>query len=75
MPPALLDEPWLAGRKIVMLEPRRLAARNCASFIAQKLGEPVGATEAASGTGKIAAANTSFMGTADDYDMAQIRVL
>ncbi len=44
VPPALLDEPWLAGRKIVMLEPRRLAARNCASFIAQKLGEPVGAT-------------------------------
>ena len=30
IPPALLDEPWLAGRKIVMLEPRRLAARSCA---------------------------------------------
>ena len=38
-------------------------------------GEPVGATEAASGTGKIAAANTIFMGTRDDYDLAQIRVL
>ena len=38
-------------------------------------GEPVGATEAASGTGKLAAANTIFMGTRDDYDLAQIRVL
>ena len=38
-------------------------------------GEPVGATEAASGTGKLAAANTIFMGAADDYDLAQIRVL
>ena len=44
VPPALLDEPWLAGKKIVMLEPRRLAARTCAQFIASKLGEPVGAT-------------------------------
>ncbi len=42
VPPALLDEPWLAGKKIVMLEPRRLAARNCATFIARKLGEAVG---------------------------------
>ena len=42
VPPALLDEPWLKGKKIVMLEPRRLAARNCASFVAKKLGEPVG---------------------------------
>jgi ATP-dependent helicase HrpB len=44
VPPALLDEPWLAGRKIVMLEPRRLAARGCASFIAAKRGERVGET-------------------------------
>ena len=44
VPPALLDEPWLKGRKIVMLEPRRLAARNCASFIAKKRGEAVGGT-------------------------------
>ena len=44
VPPALLDEPWLAGKKIVMLEPRRIAARNCASFISRKLGEPVGGT-------------------------------
>lgn len=38
-------------------------------------GEPVGATEAASGTGLVAANNTIFMGGADDYDLAQIRVL
>ena len=44
VPPALLDEPWLKGKKIVMLEPRRLAARNCATYIAKKLGEPVGGT-------------------------------
>ena len=44
VPPALLDAPWLKGRKIVMLEPRRIAARNCASFIAKKMGEPVGGT-------------------------------
>ena len=44
VPPALLGEPWLEGRKIVMLEPRRIAARNCAAFISHKLGEPVGGT-------------------------------
>ena len=44
VPPALLDEPWLAGKKIVMLEPRRLAARTCAQFIARKRGESVGET-------------------------------
>ena len=44
VPPALLDEPWLAGKKIVVLEPRRLAARNCATYIARQLGEAVGGT-------------------------------
>ena len=44
VPPALLDAPWLKGKKIVMLEPRRIAARNCASFIAKKRGEAVGET-------------------------------
>ena len=44
VPPALLDAPWLKGRKIVMLEPRRLAARNCAAYIAKKRGEAVGET-------------------------------
>ena len=44
VPPALIDEPWLAGKKIVMLEPRRIAARNCAAYISRKFGEPVGET-------------------------------
>jgi ATP-dependent helicase HrpB len=44
VPLALLDAPWLAGRKIVMLEPRRIAARAAAQFMAQQLGEPVGQT-------------------------------
>ncbi len=44
VPPALLNESWLAGKKIIMLEPRRIAARSCARFIAQKLGEAVGDT-------------------------------
>ncbi len=30
VPPALLDAPWLAGRRIVLLEPRRVAARAAA---------------------------------------------
>lgn len=44
VPPALLNAPFLNGKKILMLEPRRLAARACASFIASKLGEAVGET-------------------------------
>jgi ATP-dependent helicase HrpB len=44
VPLALLDEPWLEGRQIVMLEPRRLAARNAASRMASLLGEKVGET-------------------------------
>ncbi|RCS29337.1 ATP-dependent helicase HrpB [Rhodanobacter denitrificans] len=44
VPLALLDAPWLAGRKIVMLEPRRIAARAAAQFMAQQLGEAVGQT-------------------------------
>ena len=44
VPLALLDAPWLAGRKIVMLEPRRIAARAAAQFMAQQLGETVGQT-------------------------------
>ncbi len=44
VPPALLDEPWLQGRKIVMLEPRRIAARAAAEFMASALGEAVGQT-------------------------------
>ncbi|HIJ90347.1 MAG: ATP-dependent helicase HrpB [Desulfobulbaceae bacterium] len=43
-PLALLDEPWLAGQSILMLEPRRLAARLAAAFMAEQLGEEVGRT-------------------------------
>jgi ATP-dependent helicase HrpB len=44
VPLALLDEPWLAGRTILMLEPRRLAARAAARFMAALLAEEVGHT-------------------------------
>ncbi len=44
VPLALIDEPWLAGMKLVMLEPRRLAARAAASYMASILGEEVGQT-------------------------------
>ncbi|GAB3345280.1 ATP-dependent helicase HrpB [Lysobacter tyrosinilyticus] len=44
VPPALLDAPWLAGKKIVMLEPRRVAARAAANFMAKQRGEDVGGT-------------------------------
>ncbi len=44
VPLALLDAPWLAGRKIVMQEPRRLAARAAARRMAETLGEAVGET-------------------------------
>jgi ATP-dependent helicase HrpB len=40
VPLALLDEPWMRGRKIVLLEPRRLAARAAALRMAELLGEP-----------------------------------
>src|SRR6476620_3223698 len=44
VPLALLDAPWLAGQRLVMLEPRRLAARAAARRMAATLGEPVGGT-------------------------------
>ena len=44
VPLALLNEPWLAGQTIVMLEPRRLAARAAAERLASELGEKVGET-------------------------------
>lgn len=44
VPLALLNEPWLAGQKILMLEPRRLAARAAAERLANELGEKVGQT-------------------------------
>lgn len=42
VPLALMDEPWVGGKKIVMLEPRRLAARAAATRMAQTIGEDVG---------------------------------
>ncbi len=39
VPLALLDEPWLGDRKIVVLEPRRLAARAAAGYMSRLLGE------------------------------------
>ena len=44
VPLALLDAPWLKGRKIIMQEPRRLAARAAARRMAATLGEQVGET-------------------------------
>ncbi|CCC99108.1 protein of unknown function [Azospirillum baldaniorum] len=44
VPLALLDRPWLAGRKVIVLEPRRLAARAAARRMAAMLGESVGET-------------------------------
>jgi ATP-dependent helicase HrpB len=42
VPLALMDEAWLAGRKILVLEPRRIAARAAAERMAHTLGETVG---------------------------------
>jgi ATP-dependent helicase HrpB len=44
LPLALLNQPWLGKQKIIMLEPRRLAARAIAMRMASMLGEEVGNT-------------------------------
>ncbi|WP_284210850.1 ATP-dependent helicase HrpB, partial [Methylobacterium brachythecii] len=44
VPLALLQEPWLADQKIILLEPRRLAARGAAERMAKTLGQSVGET-------------------------------
>ncbi len=44
VPIALLDAPWRTDRKIIMLAPRRLAARSAAARMASLLGESVGQT-------------------------------
>lgn len=44
VPLALVDQEWLAGQTIIMLEPRRLAARAAAERMAKELGEQVGDT-------------------------------
>ena len=44
VPLALMDAPWREGRKILMLEPRRLAARSAARYMAGQMGEKPGQT-------------------------------
>jgi ATP-dependent helicase HrpB len=44
VPLRLLDEPWLASRTILMLEPRRLAARAAAARMSRLVGDAVGET-------------------------------
>lgn len=44
VPLALLTEPWLQQQKILMLEPRRIATRNAARFMAKQLSEETGHT-------------------------------
>jgi ATP-dependent helicase HrpB len=44
VPLRLLDEPWMQGRKLILLEPRRLAARAAAERMALTLSENVGET-------------------------------
>ncbi len=44
LPLALRDEPWLVGQRMLILEPRRLAARTAAARMASLLGEKVGET-------------------------------
>lgn len=44
VPLALLNEPWLENKKIILLEPRRLAAISCAGHMAGLLNERVGQT-------------------------------
>ena len=44
VPLALRDAPWLGGKKILMLEPRRIAARLAANYMSEQLGEKVGST-------------------------------
>jgi ATP-dependent helicase HrpB len=44
VPLALLDEPWARGKKLIVLEPRRIAARASAERMAKTLGERAGDT-------------------------------
>ncbi|MBI3438335.1 MAG: ATP-dependent helicase HrpB, partial [Proteobacteria bacterium] len=44
VPPALLDEGWARIGKIILLSPRRIAARAAAARMASERGERVGAT-------------------------------
>jgi len=42
VPISLLSSKWLAGKKIIMLEPRRLAARRAAEYMSAQFGEKTG---------------------------------
>lgn len=44
VPLVFLDSPWLRGQRIIVLEPRRLAARQVAARLAENLGEALGQT-------------------------------
>ena len=44
VPMSLLGEPWMQEQRILLLEPRRLAARSAAVYMASQLGEAVGET-------------------------------
>ena len=44
LPLTLLDENWLTDKKIIMLEPRRLAAKTIATRMAELWGDKVGET-------------------------------
>lgn len=44
VPLALIDEIWLSGKRILMLEPRRMAARSSARYMSSALSEQVGGT-------------------------------
>ena len=44
VPLVLRDAPWLGSKKILMLEPRRIAARLAAQYMSEQLGETVGST-------------------------------
>src|SRR5207253_980537 len=44
VPLALLQSSWLSDRKVIMLEPRRLAARAAATYMSRQMGESVGST-------------------------------
>lgn len=44
LPLTFLNEPWLKGKKIIVLEPRRLAAKTIATRMSQLIGEQVGET-------------------------------
>src|SRR5215831_17896547 len=44
VPLVLANEPWATGKRILVLEPRRLAARAAAARMAKTLGEKVGDT-------------------------------